>query len=246
MKKTQFNLIISLMLILTFVGFISADYPAPFTTGGNSQNQDDNPAKYVKCQEGYQVASYTEESSASPSGFSTTYYCKKIGNIVLGISSGPNENSEPNKDSDVVVVSQDPQQSEEKERSQEEIDCQKKGCFMDNVCYPFGSIKDGTACSQKGKLIGTYAYPAFVNQSEIGITCNQGYECKSGVCSNGLCIDLGNVTSEISSLKNDLVALSQQNTELNSSLLETQQSVEESNNLLQKIANFLKEWFGFS
>ncbi len=242
MEKSRLGPIFSLMLVLAFLSFVTAEsYPAPFTIGGNSQNSNSGPR--INCPEGYSITSYTEESPTSPSGYSTTYDCKKNGNGIIELAQGNDQ--PPNVEDGVLFIPRDSEEPE-REKSQEEIDCLRKGCFMDNICYPFGSIKNGTACSQKGKLIGTYAYPAFVNQSETGLTCNQGYECKSGVCSNGFCIDLDNVTAEISSLKNDLSALSQQNTELNSSLLETQQSVEESNNLLQKIANFLKDWFGFS
>lgn len=244
MGKIQISLVISLILTLITMSFIlAASYPAPFVTGGDPQEHNNNPAKYINCPEGTSLTSYTEASSSSPTGFSTTYECKKreSGNIQINlqpftvgtISGGSVASLEP--------------QTPTKEKSQAEIDCIKKGCFLNNVCSPFGFVNDGTYCSEKGKVISTGIYrPAFVNQSETGQSCTQSYECKTGICSNNLCTDLTSLKDEINTLRDNLTALSQQNTELNSSLSETKQSVEENNNLLQKVVDFLKTWFGFS
>jgi len=153
---------------------------------------------------------------------------------------------------EIISLEPEPQPNE---KSQAEIDCQKNiGCFLNNVCFSFGFVNNGTYCSEKGKFITAGIYRStFVNQSETGDSCIQGYECKTGICSNGICTDLTFIANEINSLKDNLTTLSQENTELksnlenlNDSVSETKQATEENNNLLQKIANFLKMWFGFS
>jgi len=152
---------------------------------------------------------------------------------------------------EIISLEPEPQPNE---KTQAEIECLKKGCFLNNVCFPFGFVNNGTYCSEKGKFITRGIYrPAFVNQSETGNSCIQGYECKTGICSNGLCTDLTFIANEIASLKSNLTTLSQENAKLksnlenlNDSVSETKQATEDNNSLIQKIADFLKTWFGFS
>ena len=138
--------------------------------------------------------------------------------------------------------------SQPNEKPSERTECEKTGCFLDDECYQFGYINNGTYCSEKGKHIAGNIYrSAFINQSDVGMNCSQSYECKTGVCSNGFCADLDAMNIEKNSLKNNLTILSQENTELksnfenlNGSLSETQQLAQENKGILEKIVDFLK------
>ena len=138
-----------------------------------------------------------------------------------------------------------------KEKTQEQRDCEKHGCYEDlgNKCYQFGYIRNGTYCSEKGKFITQGLYkPAFINQSETGSSCIQGYECMTGICSNNLCVNLAEQQNQINLLSDNLSKLSQETTglfeSLNNSEPESPQIPEKNDNLIQKIANLLKTWFG--
>ena len=143
-----------------------------------------------------------------------------------------------------------------KEKTQEQRDCEKQGCYEDlrKKCYPYGYIKDGTYCYEKAKVYTTNIYGSgFVNQSETGRSCIQGYECKTGICSNNVCVNLTEQQKKIESLNVSLTQLSQENVNLKQGLdemqnisQETNETVEEDNSLIQKIVGFLKDWLGFS
>lgn len=144
------------------------------------------------------------------------------------------------------------------EKSQKEKDCLKIGCFgkFESKCYSYGYIKNGTYCVDRHPYIfenGRYYFSDFINQSETGTSCIQGYECKTGVCSNNICVNLTEQQNKVELLNANFTKLSQENLEikqnlenLNSSVSETKQTTEENSNLIQKIAVFLKNLFAFS
>ena len=240
MEKAYSTLGFVLLLSLILIGSISAQLVTNVpTTDPKAECEKSGGTWYAPinycahCPEGKSLTIRTE-------GSSTIYDCEKK-------SSGMILLQPPQGTQDISEGFTEGQQTPLTEKSQAEIECLKKGCFLNNVCFPFGFVNNGTYCSEKGKFITAGIYrPAFINQSDAGMNCSQDYECKTGVCSNNVCIDLTAIKAEINDLKEDLTTLSQQNNELNSSLSEINQTVEENNNLLQKITNFLKDWFGFS
>ena len=110
------------------------------------------------------------QGASSPSFFNST---ASVGDNTLSTGIWLNEKSPPT------------------EKTQEQRDCEKNGCFEEGHCYPYGYIKEKRYCNEKGKKYGLTIYrPGFINQSEIGKGCNNSYECETGLCYKNICIDL--------------------------------------------------------
>lgn len=56
------------------------------------------------------------------------------------------------------------------------------GCLLEDSCYPLGYRKDGKFCSENKE---------FVAQLEVGIACDNNFECGSNICIAGECISPG-------------------------------------------------------
>src|SRR3989344_5838716 len=56
------------------------------------------------------------------------------------------------------------------------------GCLVNSQCFSIGSILSQTYCDINGN---------FLNQKSLDSGCQNDFECLSGKCSNGKCIDLG-------------------------------------------------------
>ncbi|MFH1889421.1 MAG: hypothetical protein ABIJ58_00895 [Nanoarchaeota archaeon] len=138
------------------------------------------------------------------------------------------------------------------EKSQAEQDCSRKGCFEDEFCYPFGYVRNDRYCDEDAKLPNSLAVrPRFVNQSEAGFSCSQNYECKTGFCSEDSCLNLTSITGELTSLRNQITILSQENRELDTKSNATNESAEldprikEDKNIFQEITHFFRGLFSF-
>ena len=175
--------------------------------------------------------------------------------FVLFMGSFVSSQIPPTPENDTGVILINPEEPKQ-ERSQAEKDCvnNEKKCWSENSCHSQGYIKDGKYCSEKAIRISSSIYHSgFVNQSETGQSCIQGYECKTGVCSNNICINLTEQQNQLELLNSDFIKLSQENVRLqqnlenlNNSVSETEQFIEENDSLVQKITNFLKNLFDFS
>jgi hypothetical protein len=142
--------------------------------------------------------------------------------------------------------------SKEPQRSQEERECinEKMGCWTDNKCYPLGYIKDNQYCSYKGKVYYSTNYyePGFLNQSETRQECIQGYECKTGICSNNICVNLTEQKQELEFLKEQVTQLISDNQiisqENDSEEIENNNKyLEEETNIVRKIVNYFRNLF---
>jgi hypothetical protein len=137
------------------------------------------------------------------------------------------------------------------EKTQEQRDCEKTGCFVDRKCYPIGYIKNGAYCNEKGRKITETIYrPAFVNQSKTSSPCNQSYECGTNVCSDNICTNITQLKDNLNSLKNDIKKLSQENNKsndtsaiLNTSSLSETRNIEQDSTIIEKIINFFRNIF---
>ena len=133
---------------------------------------------------------------------------------------------------------------------QDKIDCEEKGCWEDNFCYPFGHIKEGQYCSNRDP----YYYEkfkieisSFINRSEENKSCNQSYECKTGVCSEGVCLNLTKQYMEIETLNKEIGFLKDKITGLsiNENLVETDEveEIPEEKGIFRTMINFFKNIF---
>ena len=259
MKKVQISLIFSLILSLSMMSLVlAANYPIPFV--GSQTDAPSNDLKAMCEKNGGTWYAPIEYCAHCPNGYSLTirteggsriYDCKKresanIPNYLTGI----NENSSTSTSGTITPLAPQPP-----EKTQEQRDCEKKGfCYEKGKCYLQGYIKDGTYCKEKAFFPAPGIYrPGFVNQSETGSLCNQSYECKTGICSNNVCINLTKQQNQINLLEDNLTKLSQENAEiksnlenLNNSLSETKDIAKKNSGLIQKITIFLKKWFGSS
>ena len=196
------------------------------------------------CPKGYSVTSSTD-------GHSITYDCKKTGNN--GVISPLIQN---NQSVDSVIFTNSKEIKSINEKSAAEKDCiyNKKECWDGNFCYPLGYIKGEKYCSEKAIIIASSIYhPGFINQSRTGASCVQGYECKTGVCSNNFCINLTEQQNQIKILNASLTSLSQANSNVDQNLgkskntsEEIKEGTEKNQGSIQKIAVFLKNLFAFS
>lgn len=141
------------------------------------------------------------------------------------------------------------------QKSQAERDCINKKSCWDNGnknCYSQGYVIGEMYCSDKGKFIALGIYkPAFIYQSQTGQHCNQSYECKTGICSDNVCLNITEQKRNIDLLTANLTKLAQENIELkqgleevNKTSSEAKETSKEDNNLINKIANLLKSWLG--
>ena len=132
------------------------------------------------------------------------------------------------------------------EKTQEQRDCEKTGCFFERKCYILGYIKNGTYCSEKGKNYGGLYKPGFLNQSETGANCTQDYECKTNICSDTVCLNMTKQKQEIESLRNELINLSLKDNESENTTGEmiSNNEIKPELSLLDKIINFFKNLFG--
>ena len=232
-----YNLILSLILVLIMLNFVNADsYPSPFVSGGK-------PECKIACVNSRLL--YDESGNCYCSGSNKSpFELKEAGNVQANLQQFQQVELYGGVTS---LESQTPT----KEKTQELRDCEKHGCYEDlgKKCYQFGYIRDGTYCSEKAKVYASNMYVSgFVNQSETSSSCIQGYECKTGVCSNNICVNLTEQQNKINLLVDNLSKLSQENTGLsegsNNSSSESYQIPEKNDNIIQKIANLLKTWFG--
>ncbi len=96
------------------------------------------------------------------------------------------------------------------------------GCFDNktNICYPLGYVRNGTYCGENGLSYGSSTHkPGFINQLNEGQSCKQGYECKTGVCSNNICV---NLTKEMNEINSKISYLENLSTSLTNNLREVQ------------------------
>ncbi len=93
---------------------------------------------------------------------------------------------------------------------QEEKDCNGKGCFRDDYCYPKEYRLGEEYCDKDPYYYDEYGIEVykFLNQSQTGSYCGNDYECLSNVCSEEICI---NRTEEINRQVNAKVEEIKQN-----------------------------------
>lgn len=72
-----------------------------------------------------------------------------------------------------------------------QIDC--SGCLVSNKCYPIGFVKDKQYCSDNGN---------FTVQKDDKESCENLFECQSGVCVTGECISEGFIQKILSWFRN--------------------------------------------
>lgn len=138
-------------------------------------------------------------------------------------------------------------QIQEHSQSEDETECKKLDfCWYENRCYPLGYRLGEKYCSDRDPYyLGKYGIEVsnFVNQSEIGKTCINNYECKTNICSDNVCINLTEQTN-ISSL-NETIKISSGIS--NPADFYTTNPIPETNyekkSIIQKIADFFKNLF---
>jgi len=146
----------------------------------------------------------------------------------------------------ITITSTEPK---EPQKSQAERDCYRKGCFLKEICYPFGNIHNKTYCFENGEMIAAHIYrPGFVNQSEEGVSCSNNYECKTGFCSNSICINLTKLENEINFLREQVNNISLENQDVINEVEYNKTSIVQDIprielNLIQRVVNFLRLFF---
>ncbi len=98
--------------------------------------------------------------------------------IVYGVSE--KEDDDDLNDKEEKEDDDDEDEFEDNDKDDEIAVC--NGCSLEDKCYPLGYRKDGKFCSENKE---------FSVQLEVGIACENNFECSSNVCASGECIDAG-------------------------------------------------------
>ena len=118
-----------------------------------------------------------------------------------------------------------------------------KGCAGDNVCYPFGFIKEEQYCGfDKGANLEDFRFEkiSFHNQSNAKEKCIYDFECKSNFCFNNLCV--GNIESLLTNILGRLGYLEDKVEKITNQIIKTGLSkTKNSNNLFGLFKNIFSK-----
>lgn len=235
--KITVGLVFAFALILFIAYSISADHCFTSSTGSSSSSSSssDSSSGNIWC-----VGFSGGDCSTLPSEITPP----------SETASPPNNEVECKHDISIATTTEEAQQTQ---KSPEERECTKTGCWEEYTCYPFGYVKNWKYCSQTGKYVG-FTRPSFVNQSNTSSSCNQNYECKTNVCSDGICVNLTeqmNKLQELSNKINQSFELLKENESNQSESYEklstngsnTDVQIEKEQNLVEKIFGWFGKWF---
>ncbi|HDK42417.1 MAG TPA: hypothetical protein ENG87_03490 [Candidatus Pacearchaeota archaeon] len=140
------------------------------------------------------------------------------------------------------------------ELSEEQINCKKaKRCWDGFGCRPLGYRSGEMYCTKVKVYSGLIYEVGFANQSKIGASCNNNYECETNICLEEVCISRTDeinlqVDAKFEELKQEIVDKAEE--ELNKlnenetySLEVEDEKVSVDKNIIEKILNWIKNIF---